>query len=259
MGEKIKKVLEYIDGSILGAFFNVDGKVIRFTYNPETKGYYMVTDKKRQDITLNELLVLLNRPELKEAIDAKVQEIDSEKNKAAAAETQYLSEIDALDVDEEEKNRLRLLVKQILLPEDKVGMGNRVPVVDPVLEAKRQDYFDHRKEYDKQREDLLAKITELEKRAEYATVEEAEEIQRQIDGIWEDITKIPNAPVILSQHIRTNEEGKIILVTSLDENMNMRNYKQMTISEVSKFVKGKELQLDEELIKLSTSGEPEKE
>ena len=250
MEENVKTVLDYINTSITGVFLSVDGKGISFSYDKEKKNYIMRNGTKSQEISLNELLVLLNRPELQGPVEEEAKRIEEETRRMKALKQKYFEEIDALDIPEEEKERLRAAVRQMVLPSSKSGMGNRVPVVDPKLEEMREEYFAHRETYDAQREALINAIAELDKQAK-ASPEKAEEIKKEIEAKWDELSTIPTAPYILSQHLRLNDSGAIQLVTALDGVSTYHNYQVMTIPEIAEYTKGKELRLDSELAKLS--------
>ena len=59
MEENVKKILEYINTSIMGVSLEYEGEMLRLSYNDEANNYSMASKNKFQNITLNELLVIL--------------------------------------------------------------------------------------------------------------------------------------------------------------------------------------------------------
>lgn len=250
MEEKVKKVLDYINSSIMGVFLSVDGDAVSFSYNDETKGYTMRNGTKAQEISLNELLVLLNRPELKEAVEEEAKRIDEETTRLTGLKQKYTGEVDGLDIPEEDKERLKAMVKQMILPTSKVGMGNRVSIIDPKLEEAREDYISHRKEYEDKRNALITEIGKMQEQAKDASDEEKTKLEAEIEGKWKELTSIPSAPSILSQHFRLNDSGDIQLVTTIDGNMTFHDYQVMSMDQIAEFVQDKEIKVDPELLDL---------
>ena len=258
MEENVKKILEYINTSIMGVSLEYEGEMLRLSYKKEANNYSMASKNKFQNITLNELLVILNRPELQPAIEQEVHKIEEEQKRMAELKEKYFAEIDALDATEDEKNRLKAMVKQMVLPSAKVGMGNRVPIIDPELEAMRKDYFEHREEYDSKSSALIDEIYELnqEVQAESISEEEKARLTKVIEEKREELGQIPAAPYILSQHYRLDDNGGVMLVTALDGNVTFHDYRSMNMQEVLEYTKDKELKIDHDLIQ--TFDEPEK-
>ena len=116
MEEKIKKVLENINTNIMGVTFDVNGRTISFSHNKKKGTYTMTTDGKEQEgFSLNELLVLLNRPALKEAIEKQYAESMAEEGHIKEIRKRFFAEIDKMKIPESEKNILRMIVRQITI------------------------------------------------------------------------------------------------------------------------------------------------
>ena len=249
MEEKIRKIIESINTSVLGEEFEVNGKNIKFIHDKENNSYSIISDGKNQtDITLNELLALLNIPSLQEAIEHQYSELEKENNEVKEKRESYFSEIDSMEIPDEEKNNLKALVMQITIPGKKVGLRNRVPVIDPELEQRREDFQEHQVEYDTRRNNLLKRIDIASKQLDSANESEKQVAREDLDNLYKQLSSIPSMPDVIGQDIRIGEYGGIQLVTAIDANITIHDYKDMTIKEVAEFVRGKKLGLDEKLI-----------
>ncbi len=255
MEENVQKILGMINTDIGGVNFQVEGQLVRFHFDKKSNVYTIYSGGKLQTISLNELLTVLNSPLMKQPMADKIQEMEEEKARIEEMKQQYLDEVTALDASEEEKEQLRKLVVRIMVPGEQMGFANRVYVIDPELEARREDYFAHRKEYEEKRRKLMEEAEKLEMSLQTAAPEKEEGIREQVHAKWTEASEVPSAPDILNQHIRLNKEAGIQLVTTLDGNALYHNYKLMTIPEVADFVKGKELKFSDEREKDGTEKE----
>lgn len=254
MEKMVERVLSAINTSKNGLVFTTK-KGESFSIKKNEDGSYSIIKegekrKSRKGIDLSSLINILNTEAMKDPIRKKFRELEKESKKLDTIRKENIKTIDKMNITPDEKDRLRMLVRQITMPSWKVGSLNKVYVRDAEREDRARDYLENKDKYETRRCELFYKAEEVLANLELADGQtEKDELIERAKKLVEEADAIPRMPDVL-EYISLGSGGEIQLVKvkEIGEGIFCNDRQPMTIEQVAEFIKDKDVELDQDLV-----------